>query len=171
MNQSSIFQQRLDRVSRQKGHTLATLHVGMDQQLPNGMMLRAKLVGRERERAGRVMRHLHLGLAGLSGVLAWIWAHWMRVTVSPFELPVAPFAVDLMLALVALGTLRAVFALRGGFSLALQLLGLLVGILALQALVPLAPQTFATIFSAEWVQAQLQASTSVSELLGLSPIL
>lgn len=146
MNPQQTFAARLQRIASHAGNTNATLHIGMDDQLPQAALLRHALVGQGKlPRQGSML--INAPVALLSGIAAWLWAKW--------TLPVLLGDTVFWLVLVAAGAavllLRLVAGLRGRLTLALQIIGLAVAILGLPNAVHLWPEVFAAVYSAEWV--------------------
>lgn len=166
MNQQSVFKQRVERVAAHIGNTNATLHIGMDDQLPQAALLRSHICGPKvlgvPQRAP-----LALALAFLTGGAGWIWAQWMRVSLFPAEDALVNLAADLLVGITALFLLRAVLGLRGPATLAAQVIGMAVMLLSLHNAVHLWPEQFSYLFPSQWVSTVLADTQPMSVSLGV----
>lgn len=165
MNHQTVFRQRIERVAAHIGNTNATLHIGMDDQLPQAALLRNQICG-PKSIVGAQRAPLGLALAFVSGLAGWTWAHWMRVSLFPAEDALLNFGADLLVGITALFLLRAVLGLRGPATLAAQVVGMALALLCLHNAVHLWPEQFAYLFPSQWVSAVLADTQPMSVNLG-----
>lgn len=164
-NQQKVFADRLARITAHSGNTNATLHIGLDDQLPQAALARAAKLPRVKL-APSGLGVLAVPLALLSGVLAWAWVQWVRVTVFESAEPLLALGIDLGGTLVALLLLRLAFGFAGVATLLAQATGAAAGFVALHNAVHLWPEQFGLLFPPHWVNAVLETTQPMTLALG-----
>jgi len=154
MNNQQIFADRLARINGHIGNTNATLHIGMEGMLPQAALICPG--GKRLKTAGTGL--LMVPMALICGALAWVGAHWLRVSVVQPETADRALAADVVGALVMMALLWFTFGLRGRGALVAQTLGVAVMALSLHNFVHVWPEVFAPLFPGEWLSAVLQTT-------------
>lgn len=160
-----VFAERLARIAAQSGNTNATLHIGIDGQVPQAVALRM----RSPQFIDAAMRGLSpwsVPAALFSGALAMVMAHLARVWMFGQGQGMPGVLFDLSAALLVIVVLRGVLRLRGPGALALQLTGAVIVAGGLHNAVHQWPQHFATIFPPTWITAVLEATQPMTVSLG-----
>lgn len=164
LNQQKVFADRLARISAHAGNTNATLHIGLDDQLPQAALVRAAAL--PTVRLVPAFGLLKMPLALVTGAAAWAWVQWMRVTVFETVDPMMALGIDLGGTLVALLLLRLAFGLTGFATLLMQLVGVAVAFAGLHNAVHLWPEQFGLLFPPHWVNAVLESTQPMTLAMG-----
>ena len=168
LSHQQIFAERLARIAAQSGNTNATLHIGMDDQVPQGMLMR--LGNPAVRRAVGVAVHglspWSVPAALFSGALAIFGVHLARVWLFGPDLAQLGLLFDLTGALFVILELRILCRLRGPGALALQLTGAAIVAGGLHNAVHQWPALFAALFPAAWTEAVLASTEPLTISLG-----
>lgn len=159
LNQKEIFAARLQRIAAHSGNTNATLHVGMDDQLPQAALLRHAMVGKT---AAGGSRWLMGPLALIAGALSWFWAQWAL----PVILGEAALWQVLLAAVAATLLLRLVLGLKGMVQLGLQAAGLGVAHMLFPAGLDLSADAFAALTTHDWMATVMAHGQPIMQSLG-----
>ena len=164
-----IFAERLARIAAQAGNTNATLHIGMEAQVPQGMLMRLgnPTVARAVRAAAAGLSPWAVPAALFSGALALFAVHLGRVWLLGPHMAQLGLLFDLTGALFAILELRLAFRLRGPGALALQLTGAAIVAGGLHNAVHQWPALFSGLFPPEWTEAVLSTTEPMTVSLGM----
>jgi hypothetical protein len=164
-----IFAERLARIAAQTGNTNATLHIGMESQVPNAMTLalRNPKLARAMEAAVQGLSPRSVPLALFSGAAAMVAGHLARVWMFGQGQGMSGVLFDLSAAMLVIVVLRGLLGLRGPGALALQLVGAAIVAGGLHNAVHQWPQIFAAVFPPSWTTAVLEATQPMTVSLGM----
>lgn len=160
-NNEKVFAERLARIAAHAGNTNATLHIGMEDQLPQAALARGATLPKV-DLGGVSLAGLMVPLALASGGLAWVWAHWARVTVVETGDPLMALGADLGAGLIVMLLLRLALGFTGMATLLAQALGALAGFALLHNAVHLWPEHFGLLFPQIWVETVLASTQPMS---------
>ncbi len=164
-----VFAERLARIAAQTGNTNATLHIGMESQIPQAMTLglRNPHLARAVNAAVQGLSPWSVPAALFSGAAAMLGGHLARVWMFGQGQGMLGVLFDLSLALLIVVVLRGVLRLRGHGALALQLIGAGIVAAGLHNAVHQWPQAFAAVFPPDWISAVLDATQPMTVSLGM----
>lgn len=164
-----VFAERLARIAAQTGNTNATLHIGMESQIPQAMTLalRNPQLARALSAAVQGLSPWAVPVALFSGALAMVTGHLSRVWMIGQGQGLAGVLFDLSAAMLAIVVLRGLMGLRGPGALALQLVGAVIVAGGLHNAVHQWPQIFAAVFPPTWTTAVLDATEPMTVSLGM----
>lgn len=152
--QSQAFADRLQRIARDEGHTNASLHIGMAEVL-HGAAYHPLAKKRFKQRMAVAWR---LPLALLSGGIAPILGHWIRVHLGWNLQGMQHIILDLLLTVGVMLCLWLVLRLYGRVLLLAQILAATLSSVFWPKLVVILPNLFAVIFSPTWVEKIIAAA-------------
>lgn len=153
MSHQKAFADRLARIAAHSGNTNATLHIGMDDQVPQAAL--ARVAGLPQVNLGGNLALLMVPMALVSGVISWVWAHWARITVVETTDPVMALGADIGAGLIVMLLLRLALGFTGTGTLLAQAIGAVAGFALLHNAVHLWPEHFALLFPQHWVDTVL----------------
>lgn len=163
-----VFAERLARIASQTGNTNATLHIGMESQVPRAMtLLRGSNMTHAMAAVVRGLSPRAVPVALFSGAAAMLAGHLARVWVFGQGQGMPGVLFDLSTALLVIVLLRGLMGLRGPGALALQLTGAAIVAGGLHNAVHQWPQIFAAVFPPTWTTAVLDATQPMTVSLGM----
>lgn len=162
-----IFAERLARINGHVGNTNATLHIGMEAQLPQAALLRP---GGRRVKVAAATGIMTIPVALVCGGIAWIGAHWLRVSVLQPETADRALAADVIGALVLMMLLWFTFGLSGRKALVAQTAGVVLMAVSMHNFVHLWPEAFSPLFPGEWMASVLQGTEPMTIALASAAV-